>query len=280
MTKTRFTAEPQLRRPGQFLRDSRRSLTASLPLARRLFVRDLKARYRLSALGFVWMFLPGIAQTGVWIYLNAANIVNGGDTSVPYPLYVLLGTLIWQGFTDAVNMPRQQLANASQMLTRVNFPAESLILAGMADVAVNTVVRLLIAVPVLIAYRVSPGWGVLLSPLPLLVVLVLGVSIGLLIAPFGLLYHDLDRLLGLVLTFWMLVTPVAYVLPPTSLARTLSRVNPVSQPLNLTRDWLTGGALDPGTLVVAVFGASVVLLTIAWALFRLSVPHLVDRFGA
>ncbi len=227
MTKTRFTAEPQLRRPGQFLRDSRRSLTASLPLAdATVHARPQGAVPGCPALGFMWMFLPGIAQTGVWIYLNAANIVNGGDTSVPYPLYVLLGTLIWQGFTDAVNMPRQQLANASQMLTRVNFPAESLILAGMADVAVNTVVRLLIAVPVLIAYRVSPGWGVLLSPLPLLVVLVLGVSIGLLIAPFGLLYHDLDRLLGLVLTFWMLVTPVAYVLPPTSLARTLSRVNP------------------------------------------------------
>jgi ABC-type polysaccharide/polyol phosphate transport system ATPase subunit len=145
----RFTSASQFQYPRQFFSAGFRSLRASVPLARRLFVRDIRARYRLSVLGFAWIFLPAVAQTAVWLYLNEANILNSGKTSIPLPLYVLLGTLLWQGFTDAISAPGSQLSSAGQMLSRVSFPAEALLLAGFADALVNTLARLLIAVPVL-----------------------------------------------------------------------------------------------------------------------------------
>lgn len=272
-----FGPVSQFRHPRQFFRTGFRSLKASVPLARRLFIRDIRARYRLSVLGFTWIFLPAIAQTAVWLFLNKSQILNSGVTSIPLPLYILLGTLLWQGFTDALTAPGNQLAAAGQMLSRVSFPSEALLLAGFADAVVNTLVRLLIAVPVLVYYQVTPGFGLLLAPIGLLCLLILGFSIGLALAPFGMLYQDIGRALSIATSFWLLATPVAYMIPPQGPGRFLVYLNPVSPPLLVTRQWLTGGALVPGPLILLVVISSLVLLVAGWILFRLSVPHLVDR---
>lgn len=274
-----FAPVSQFRHPRQFLRASARSLRASLPLARRLFVRDIRARYRLSALGFAWIVLPALAQTAVWLYLNNSQIIDSGETTIPLPLYILLGTLLWQGFTDALFAPGNQLTNSSQMLTRVAFPPESLLVAGFADATVNTVVRLLVALPVIIYYRVVPGWGLLLAPFGLLLLLILGFAIGLALAPFSVLYGDVSRLLAVATGFWMLITPVAYVIPDTGPGRWLAILNPVSAPLSATRDWLTGGQIAPGEIFLVVAVCSLGLLGAGWVLFRLALPHLVDRVG-
>ena len=276
---SRFGPGSQFRHPSQFFATAFRSLRASLPLARRLFVRDIRARYRLSVLGFAWIVLPAIAQTAVWLFLNESQVINSGPTAIPLPLYILLGTLLWQGFADALIAPGTQLTNAGQMLSKVSFPAESLLLAGLADAAVNTVARLVIAVPVLIYYGVSPGWGLLLAPVGLASLLVLGFAIGVALAPFGMLYHDIGRLLTVATGFWLLVTPVAYTVSGSGLGRFLVYLNPVSPPLLTTRSWLSGGAIVPGPLMLMVMAASIVLLAAGWILFRLSIPHLVDRVG-
>lgn len=276
----RFSAASQFRHPRQFFGTGFRSLRASLPLARRLFVRDVRARYRLSVLGFAWIFLPSIAQTGVWLFLNESQILNSGPTAIPLPLYILLGTLLWQGFTDAISAPGNQLSSAGQMLSRVAFPTEALLLAGFADALVNTLARLLIAVPVLVYYGVAPGLSLALAPVGLLILLVLGFAIGLALAPFGMLYQDIGRFLTIATGFWLLATPVAYTIPPSGPGRFLVYLNPASPPLIATRTWLTGGPAAPGLLLPIVAVASVVLLFAGWVVFRLSIPHLVDRVSS
>lgn len=276
---TRFQAASQLRRPKQFFRTGRRSLRASLPLARRLFGRDIRARYRLSVLGYAWIFLPVIAQTVIWLFLNASNVLNSGPTGLPLPVFVLLGTLLWQVFVDAMFAPSNQLAAAGQMLSHLSFPPESVLLAGLADAAVNSFIRLLIAVPVLIWYDVTPGWGLVLAPLGLLSLLMLGFAIGLAMAPFGMLYQDLTRLLTVGTGFWLLLTPVAYVVPEVGPLRPVVRLNPVSPLLITTRSWMTGGALLPGWSMMAVVAVSGLVLLLGWVVFRLAVPHLIDRIG-
>lgn len=280
MAESEFTAASQLRHPGQFFRASARSLRASTALARRLFIRDVRSRYRQSVLGVGWIVLPVLAQTAIWLFLNAANIVNGGETRVPYPVYVLMGTLLWQSFSESLSAPNAQLSNASQMLSKIRFPIESILLAGLADVALNAAVRLAVAVPLLLWYQVLPGWGALLAPLGLLLLMALGFGLGLVLAPFSLLYHDLSRLTLLVTGFWLLVTPVAYTIPPSGPGRLLAYVNPVSPLLLVTREWLTGGAIAPGPSFVVSALLAVVLLVAGWVLLRLSVPHLIDRFGS
>jgi lipopolysaccharide transport system permease protein len=280
MDEAVYTAASQLRHPRQFLSDALRSLRASGTLARRLFVRDLRARYRQSVLGLVWIAVPSAAQTAMWLFLSASDIVNSGHISIAYPVYVLVGTLLWQTFSDALSSPGNQLANAAPLLSRVNFPPESVLLAGLADVAANTVVRILIAEPVLLWYGILPGFGWLLVPAGLVILALLGFGIGLVIAPFGLLYEDLGRLMSLVTSFWLLFTPIAYVLPAGGIGHVLLRLNPVSSVLVATRNWMTQGPLVPGAGFAIVSAVAIVLATGGWMLLRVSVPHLIDRFGS
>ena len=95
-----YTPESKIRSPRIVL-DAFKSLHDSRELAWRLFVRNISAMYRQSILGYVWAFLPPLATSFTFIFLNGSGIFQMGETSIPYPAYVLIGTTLWQTFVDA-----------------------------------------------------------------------------------------------------------------------------------------------------------------------------------
>src|ERR1051326_8604245 len=140
-TLTIYTPESPLRHPARLAREMWRDLAGSRELAWRLFIRDTSAIYRQSFLGYLWAFLPPIATTLTFTFLNSQSILNIGATPIPYAAFVMIGTLLWQTFLDALNSPLRAVNASRAMLTKVNFPREALILSGTADVVFNTVVR-------------------------------------------------------------------------------------------------------------------------------------------
>jgi lipopolysaccharide transport system permease protein len=276
----RYDSSSQLRNWRQFGRDTVEGLRGARAVTGRLMVRDLRSRYRQSLLGYVWLLVPTIASTVVWIFLNSSNILNVGVTGIPYPVYVLVGTTLWQAFVDGLNSPVQQLSSSSNLLSKMNFPAESLLLAGLGTVVLNAVVRLLIVVPVLVWYSLSPGPAVLLLPIGVMALILFGLGLGLVLAPFGALYRDIPQGILVVVSFWFLVTPVVWEAPPAGAGRTLAVLNPVAPLLNVARHWLTGGPVMPPTTWFVAVALTLVLLVVGWVLVRLSLPHLVDRIGA
>jgi lipopolysaccharide transport system permease protein len=102
---------------------------------------------------------------------------------------------------------------------------------------------------------------------------VLGLGLGMLLAPVGLLYDDIGRGLTLLLSFGFFLTPIVYPIPPDSLLR----FNPVAPIMDTVRQWLAGAGPAPGFYAVAAAGA--VLLVLAWLFFRLARPHFVSRLG-
>jgi lipopolysaccharide transport system permease protein len=107
----------------------------------------------------------------------------------------------------------------------------------------------------------------------------MGLAIGLLITPIGLLYGDVARGIALVTGFWMLLTPVVYPTPRLGLAAAITRWNPVSPVLETARDWVTGQPVaHMGEFAVVTVIAAVILL-FAWVFYRLSMPILIERMG-
>lgn len=273
----RYTPESPLRQPRRFAGEILGSLKVGRGLAWRLFVRDLRSRYRQSFLGYVWLVIPPIVVSATWIILNKGNIIDPGELDVPYPAFVLAGSALWQGFTEAINSPIRQLKSASMMLTKVSFPTEALLLAGALDVLFNSAVRLVVLAPVFFVYDVSVSASLLLAPVGLVALLAFGWGIGLLIAPFGLLYDDVERTILVVLAFLFLISPVAYTTPSTGLLGGLQRFNPLSYLIDTARNWLLGGQLWQGMGWVVVSGVGVLLALIGAVFYRLALPHLVDR---
>lgn len=256
-----------------------RDLFASRELAWRLFVRDFSARYRQSFLGYLWAFLPPLVGTFTFVLLNRSGILNVGNLPLPYPAYVMIGTLLWQVFADAVNSPIKTVTSAKSMLAKINFPREAIIISGMLEVLFNFIIRLVLLAAIFIYYRIVPPMTAPLALVGVIAIFCLGFMIGILLTPIGLLYTDISQVLSMVLSFWMLFTPVVYSPPTTGILARLTLLNPVSPLIVTTREWLAIGAASNFFPALIVFLVSLVLLFTGWLLYRLAMPILVERMG-
>jgi lipopolysaccharide transport system permease protein len=254
-------------------------LWMSRGLAWRLFMRDISARYRQSMLGYVWAFLPPVASTLTFILLQRSGVLTSGETSMPYPLYVLIGTILWQVFADAVASPLRTVSAARSMLVRINFPHEALLLSGLLEVLFNFAVRALLLVPIFLYYDMAPAASAPLAMGGVFAIICLGFMIGLLLTPLGLLYTDVSHALAMLLSFWMLVTPVVYTVPGTGALALLSKINPVSPLITTTREWLSLGPAAQVIPAMSVFAVTIAVLFLGWLLFRLTMPILIERMG-
>src|SRR5215208_2336378 len=93
VTTAVYTPDPQLRTPGRLIREMIRDLSASRELAWRLFVRNITTQYRQTAFGYVWAVAPPLITSSLFILLNSANLLRAGEIGIPYPVYVILGTV-------------------------------------------------------------------------------------------------------------------------------------------------------------------------------------------
>ncbi len=280
MKITVITAESPLRQPIKLIREFFSDLAASRELAWRLFHRDLKAAYRQSFLGYLWVFLPPLFTTLTFTFLNSQKILSIGDTPVPYPAYAMLGTLLWQNFVDALNSPLKSVTANKAMLIKVNFPREALVLSGLGEVIFNFLIRLVLLIPVFIIFEIPVTTSILLFPLGFLGLILLGLAIGLLLTPLALLFGDVQRGLGLVTGIWMLLTPALYPPPKVGFAASLAEWNPVSPILLTTRNWLISEPTPQLEDFVIVAGISAIVVGFGFLLYRISMPHLIGRMGA
>ncbi|HEX2060981.1 MAG TPA: ABC transporter permease [Thermoanaerobaculia bacterium] len=273
MTETVYSAQAELRHPARFLGDALRDLRQSPSVAWRLFRGNVQARYRRAWLGYLWLLLPTLGMTAVWVFMQSRRIIAVAPTALPYVVHVLCGTILCQVFVESLNAPLQQLTISRQLVTRSRVPHEAMILAGVYEVLLNTAVRLAVLAVALFAYAIPLAPGALLFPLGIAALMVLGLAIGIFLAPFGMLYEDVGRGVMLVTTFWFFLTPVIYPAPASGPLR----LNPVTPLLDTTRAWLTAPAAPWGFVAVAL--VATVVLGGAWLLERLARPHVVARFG-
>jgi len=280
MQKVVYTPESQLRHPIALLKAMFTDLVSCRGLAWRLAIRDISAQYRQALFGLLWAFILPLVNTVTWIFLNGSGIVTVSDTTIPYPVYVFSGTMLWAIFVDALNAPLQQMTGAKTMLAKVNFPREAIVLSGLLQTIFNALIKVALIIIALIALGVYPNWQLVLFPLALLSLLLVGTVIGVMLTPLGLLYTDIGKIIPLAMQFFMYITPVVFALPERGLARTLFLLNPLTPIILTARDWLTGMAPSYLNYFVLVNVSALLILVLVWVIFRLAVPILVERMNA
>jgi lipopolysaccharide transport system permease protein len=272
-----YTPESGLNRPVALLREMWDDLPVARQLAWRLMLRDLRAQYRQSILGFAWAFLPAMATAIGFSLANRAQVLNIGETDLPYPVYVLLSMVLWQSFVASMNGPLTAIASAKAMISRVKFPRESIILAKLGEELFNLCVKLVPVSLALIWFRVPIAPTIVLAPLGLMALMGFGAMIGALLTPMGVMYQDIGRGMTLVAGGWMLLTPVVYPLPGPGTFGTIVRLNPVTPLLLTTRELATTGNLSMPMGFVAVVGLMALAALPVWVVFRLAMPYAIER---
>ncbi len=253
---------------------------AARELAWRFFLRDTRAAYRQSALGYVWMFLPPLVNTLLWVLLNRSEVISIDSGGVPYPLFVLAGTILFGAFNSSVMATMGVVGQAGGMLAKVNFPHESLVYNALFKSLLDAFVPAILLVPGLIMYKIQPSATMLLFPLALCGTVLFGLACGLILVPIGSLYSDVGRAVQLALRLSFFVTPVIFPLPQEGLARTLMSANPLSALIVSGRSWLAGaGEILPVAFTVVMIG-SLLLALLGLVIYKVAMPHLIERLSS
>jgi lipopolysaccharide transport system permease protein len=275
-----YTPESRIRHPLLLFREMWHDLLASRELAWRLLVRDISAQYRQSFLGVFWAFVPPIVTALGLVLARNAGVVNIGETNLPYPAYVMFSMALWQTFMEALNGPIAAVSQAASMLAKINFPREAIVLAKLGEVFFNFGIKLILILGLFLWFRIPVTWNVLLAPVALVHLVMLGTAIGLLLAPLGALYGDVSKVLPLIITPWLLLTPVIYPVPKSGWFGAIVGLNPVTPLLVTTRELATKGVVSDPVGFWVTSGIALVGLLLAWVLYRLAMPFIVERMSS
>ena len=246
-----------------------------------LGMRNIKAQYRQSLLGLVWAFLPPIATSVIWIFLTSQGVIKVQDAGIPYPLFVLTGTTLWQLFVQSLMAPLKSVNGNKSILTKINFPREAVLISGLVELLVPLVAGLIVITSAMVFFgqvpdlRLLPGLGMLF------LFMVGGLALGLFLLPVGILYKDVQFGLPALLQLLMYLTPVVY---PKLLFDGIGSVlnyNPLAPVITAARAWIVNMSdAQPLWHLVATLGAVLVLLLIGLALFRIAMSVLIERMGS
>jgi lipopolysaccharide transport system permease protein len=229
--------------------------------------RDIKVRYKQTALGAVWAIIQPLAT--MLVFTLVFNRLAGLETGrVPYPLFAYIGLLLWTFFSNAVTNSTNSLLNNTNLITKVYFPRAFIPAAAVAAGLVDFIIAGLILVGLLFYYGLTPDSGIALLPVFLLLAVLLALAVGMLISALTVKYRDLRHAVPFMIQFWMFASPVIY---PSSRVpgrwRQLIALNPLTGIIEGFRAALTGGTFDHTATLISAF-VTLVLLAFSFYLFR------------
>ncbi|MBU0467693.1 MAG: ABC transporter permease [Candidatus Omnitrophica bacterium] len=241
----------------------------------RLFIRNLGAKYKQAALGYFWVIITPFIAIGTFAFLNKAGIVNIGKTDLPYPLFALIGLTIWQLFSSGLNFGCNSLVSAGEMISKINFPRETLVIASIAQAIFDFIVKLVLIVVLFFVYRYIPSWKIIFFPVLILPILVLTIGLSLFLSLLTGVIRDTANAVTLLTTFFMFLTPVLY--PIASDKHIFFKLNPLSSLINAPRDLIVYGYIaDPMSFIISSV-LSILIFLISWRVFHLVETKIPER---
>jgi lipopolysaccharide transport system permease protein len=223
--------------------------------------RDIKVRYKQTALGAVWAIIQPLFMMAVFS-LFFGRLGKLPSEGLPYTVFTLTALLPWQLFAYALNESSSSLVANERLITKVYFPRLvvpiSAVLSGLVDFGISFVVLL----AMMGYYRIAPTRAILTLPLFILLAIVTALGVGLWLSALNVRYRDVRYTLSFIIQFWLFATPVAYSIELVPARwRALYGLNPMAGVVEGFRWALLGKGEAPGPMF-AVSVATVVLILV------------------
>jgi len=219
--------------------------------------RDIKVRYKQTALGAAWAIIQPFFLMVVFslFFGRLAGVPSDG---VPYPIFSFCGLLPWQLFANSLTQSSNSLVGSQNLITKVYFPRLvvpiSAVLGGLVDFAIAFVILL----GMLFFYGIVPGWQIVALPGLILLAVMTALAVGLWLSALNVQYRDVRYTINFLVQFWLFATPVAY---PSSIVpekwRAIYGLNPMVGVVDGFRWALLGRPQSPG---ISLLVSSVVVL--------------------
>ncbi len=232
-----------------------------------LIWRDIKVRYKQTALGAAWAIIQPLFTMVVFsiFFGSLAKVPSDG---IPYPLFSYAALLPWTFFASGMSQSSNSLVGSAHLITKVYFPRLVVPLATVVSGVLDFAIAFVVLLGMIFYYGIQPTSAVAWLPLFLLLALVTALGVGLWLSALNVQYRDIRYAVPFLTQFWLFATPVAY---PSSLLsepwRTLYGLNPMVGVVEGFR-WALLGSRPPGPMLGVSALAALVLLVGGLYYFR------------
>ena len=219
--------------------------------------RDLKVRYKQTAIGVGWTVLQPLIAMVIFtvIFGHFAKIPSDG---VPYPIFAFCGLLPWTYFATALNRCMVSVVADAQLVSKVFFPRLILPMAGTISGIIDFLISLALFLGLMVWYGFVVTWWLLTLPLFLMLALLTALAVGLWVSALNVRYRDVSYTIPFLTQVWMFASPIIY--PVTMIPekyRSLYSLNPMAGVIEGFR-WALLGKANPDFAVMAVSAVVVV----------------------
>lgn len=232
-----------------------------------LTLRELKARYRGSVLGFLWTFLNPTLQMIVYMLLFSVYMRQQIED---YAYFVFIGLLPWIWFSSSLAGGASAISDRRDLLTKVRFPAQVL----PATVVATNLCNFLLSVPLLLLlgffFGRAPSWHVVAFPLVVLTQLCVTLALAYLLSAINVTFRDLQQIITNLLTMWFFVTPIFYraTTIPAEFRELVVLANPMAVMATSYQSIFYDQQLPAAGPLALWLGIALVLLAVASAIFE------------
>lgn len=224
--------------------------------------RDIKVRYKQTALGIAWAILQPLA-VALALAVFLGRMIHLPSDNLPYPVFVYAGMVLWQLFAQGLTESSNSIVNNERLISKVYFPRLLVPLSAILASLLDFVISLIVLVLFLVYFRIVPTGAVVLFPLFVLPVILSSLGAGLWLSALNVKFRDVRYTVNFLVQFWFFATPVAY--PASSVPvswRMLYELNPMVGALEGFRWALRGeGAFPARSVILAIITSTALLLT-------------------
>ena len=221
--------------------------------------RDIKVRYKQTALGALWAILQPFLTMLVFS-LFFGNLAKMPSDGIPYPIFAFAALVPWTFFSNGLTQSGNSLIQSAGMLKKVYFPRLIVPISSILSGVVDFLFAFLVLIGLMFGYGIVPTANVVWLPFLLLLAFGTALGVGLWLSAMNVQFRDVRYTIPFLAQFWLFATPIAY---PSSLLsepwRTIYGINPMVGVVEGFRWALLGTATAPGPLIIV---SALTMLTI------------------
>jgi lipopolysaccharide transport system permease protein len=230
--------------------------------------RDVKVRYKQTALGAAWAIIQPF-MTMVVFSLFFGRLAKVPSDGIPYPIFSYAALVPWTFFANGLGQSADSLVGNANLINKVYFPRLAIPIATVLSGAVDFALAFVVLLGMMVFYGMAPTLNVLWLPVFLLLAFVAALGVGLWLSALNVQYRDVRYVVPFITQFWLFATPVAY--SSTLLSepwRTLYGLNPMVGVVEGFRWALLGTQTAPGPIVLVSVVAALGILVSGAFYFR------------
>jgi lipopolysaccharide transport system permease protein len=213
--------------------------------------RDLKTRYKQTALGISWAVIPILANTIIYSILLGA-LARLPSEGVPYLLFSFIGLTAWAFFSKPLTAVSTSLLSSAPLTGKIYFPRLVAAIAPAFSSLFDALISFVLLVGLMMWYQIVPHLQILLLPFFILFGIITAIATGIWLTALSIQYRDVAQGVGLMVNIWMYASPVIYspTLIPSGLLSSLYWLNPIAISIQGFRWAIIGSALPPTPQVI------------------------------